>query len=546
MKITMQWLVEQLELPGFRFLAGQAGGAREIGGANMIDNPNTVPWLKQGDLVLTTGFFLQAHPESCEDLVRQLEQNGCAGLGIKLNRYVDRLPETMLRQAQELGFPIVAIPFSSNMEQIFRLIYRNIFQEEQNVNQQFFEQYRNLVDVTLKNQSLPRMVALMQSYLINPVYLLDEQMNLLEYACPDDDDNESGELFTPETVTYVQASHLEQNYPLIRCGVHWHAREVSATFMPLKYRQSLMGYLAIPEANRSLTSQDFELLTNVQPLLCIALLRYLQSGRSTVSPQDEHLLPLFTDSAMSDSSRRFQCVQQGVLFQCNHLLAQVRLDCKPHLTRGRLFLLHKKLFDQLNQENELCQITKISSESCLLLYFAFPAEQHKGTCEAYALHCCQALLKAAQAEQAVCDIGLSACISGIASLPVCYQQTGQVLELGAKLEPDAHIHAYSAHQVQYLIVSSLSIEQMQAFYDNVLGDLERYDRENHSDLLPLLQVYLDTDQNTKLTAQMLYIHRNTAIYKLKQICMVLGYDIKEPERLYTLQTAFYVKKLRAL
>lgn len=550
MIITIDWLVHQLELPGFRYLAGQIGGGNCISGANMIDNPNTVPWLKQGDLVLSTGYFLQNHPQCCADLIPQLSRNGCAGLGIKLNRYIDSLPEEMRRQAEQLSFPVFAIPFSSNMEQIFRLIYQRIFREERDEQLLIAARYRELVDAALKNQSLPRLLELLQEDLENPVYLTDGQLNCLECCLPGGTTGRETPyntcLLEPSSVNMIQTAQLEQNYPLIRRSVPWRGAERVVTLVPLKNRQTPLGYLLVPEENHPLARRELELLSNAQSLLCVAVLRYLQTGRSAAS-QDDQLLPLFTDHTMSDSRRRFQCVQHGLLFQGNHLLAQVRIKPGKRLSRTQAAQLHKRLFERLELNGSACRVTKISTDQNLLLYFAFPGEERSSVCENCAREICQQFQTLAKEEESLaCTIGLSACCDGVHTLPVCYQQTEQALELGPRLRPEEQLHLYSDYQALYTLASSLSREQLMDFYHRVLGDLERYDLEHNAKLVELLEVYLQTEQNTKLTSELLYIHRNTALYKLRQISELLGYDIKRPERIYTLQTVFYLKKILSL
>jgi DNA-binding PucR family transcriptional regulator len=97
--------IEELELT----LAGGAGGSgRAVRWVHSSELPDPTPWLRGGELLLTTGLPLQPDPGAFVEL---LAGRGLAGLGLGLGFAFDAVPEPAQRAADRLGFPLFAIPY---------------------------------------------------------------------------------------------------------------------------------------------------------------------------------------------------------------------------------------------------------------------------------------------------------------------------------------------------------------------------------------------------------------------------------------------------
>jgi purine catabolism regulator len=62
-----------------------------------------------------------------------------------------------------------------------------------------------------------------------------------------------------------------------------------------------------------------------------------------------------------------------------------------------------------------------------------------------------------------------------------------------------------------------------------------YDQRRGSDLTNTLSVYFDTGANATETADRLFLHRNSLLYRLERIQELTGLDLKEPEARFALQ-----------
>jgi purine catabolism regulator len=107
--ITLQEALDILPQNSIKLLTGEKNLHRIVTGVTLIETPDVRDWVKGGELLLTTGYIYKDSPEQLLDLIKQLHQKKAAALGIKLNRYLDYVPEKILAKARELGFPVFAI-----------------------------------------------------------------------------------------------------------------------------------------------------------------------------------------------------------------------------------------------------------------------------------------------------------------------------------------------------------------------------------------------------------------------------------------------------
>lgn len=78
------------------------------------------------------------------------------------------------------------------------------------------------------------------------------------------------------------------------------------------------------------------------------------------------------------------------------------------------------------------------------------------------------------------------------------------------------------------------------FVEDTLGSLLRYDEENGTDYIQILQTFFANECSSIQTATALYFHKNTMTYKLNKIREILGYDILKNENRMRIMVSFYI------
>lgn len=125
-----------------RLVAGNRGLNRIIRSVSIMDTPDT-SWLKRGDLLLTTGYVFKDDTDVQIKLVQKMAKRDCAGLAIKVKRFLSSTPDAMIREANRLNLPLLEIPFDLALSDLLiiltrEILHREIFFNEQTRKKEFF------------------------------------------------------------------------------------------------------------------------------------------------------------------------------------------------------------------------------------------------------------------------------------------------------------------------------------------------------------------------------------------------------------------------
>lgn len=93
-----------------RVLAGTTGLDRRVQRLNVMTVPDIVRWIKDHELLLTTGYPLPKEPQELVKLLTELDARGVAAVGVKYGSYGPGIPPEALDAADTLGLPIIDIP----------------------------------------------------------------------------------------------------------------------------------------------------------------------------------------------------------------------------------------------------------------------------------------------------------------------------------------------------------------------------------------------------------------------------------------------------
>src|SRR5437588_4733429 len=107
MELTVESLIEEL---GLELAAGQESAAANVRWVHSTELPDPTPWLRGGELLLTTGIQL-TEPKVQRDLIERLADHRIAGLGFGTGFAHRRLPAALLTAARKRDFPVFEVPY---------------------------------------------------------------------------------------------------------------------------------------------------------------------------------------------------------------------------------------------------------------------------------------------------------------------------------------------------------------------------------------------------------------------------------------------------
>lgn len=125
------------------------------------------------------------------------------------------------------------------------------------------------------------------------------------------------------------------------------------------------------------------------------------------------------------------------------------------------------------------------------------------------------------------------------SLPKTYRIVLRMLRLAVRADMTPMF--YDRLEVKKLILAVDDISLLESIYNENLKKLEVYDRDNGTDYMSFLRLYLKYDGSVQRIAQETFVHRNTINYQLAKIKKILGNNLKTFEERFKIILAFEVR-----
>lgn len=140
-------------------------------------------------------------------------------------------------------------------------------------------------------------------------------------------------------------------------------------------------------------------------------------------------------------------------------------------------------------------------------------------------------------------IGISQEFFELTEIRRYYHQAEKALRYGESLDRKNTKHPlYYFHD--YTLVEMLSIcgknETLLDFCNEKILQLMRYDQKMHTNYFPTLYEYVENCFNVRRTAEALFIHKNTLIYRIDKIKKIINYDFTDSWENFTLYLSFRI------
>lgn len=136
----------------------------------------------------------------------------------------------------------------------------------------------------------------------------------------------------------------------------------------------------------------------------------------------------------------------------------------------------------------------------------------------------------------------SSTLTGCANVNTAYKQAAAAMKYGSRLSPGDEAYYYRDYYIYHMIDSYsqyFSLEKMYVQKLALFRDAGSYQNSN----LYLLRTYLTNERNISQTAKLLYMHRNSVIYRIARIREALDMDLDDPDVRLRLLISFKILEL---
>lgn len=134
--------------------------------------------------------------------------------------------------------------------------------------------------------------------------------------------------------------------------------------------------------------------------------------------------------------------------------------------------------------------------------------------------------------------GFSNPFNGLYKFLDYYKQSFLALTIGQKDRPHHWIHFFSENNFGYILQKITEDFPAEELVSPIYERLADYDNTQGTEYVRTLQTYLNCNMNVVQTANLLFIHRATMIYRIKRICEIGKTDLKDKSELLHLGLTF--------
>ncbi len=558
---------EALGLGGLRrgeVLAGSSGLDRTITWVKVLESPDTISWLAEGELLLTVAFAIKDDQAAQRDLMRNLAAVGSSGLVIKPERYLPEIPAEMLGQADEYGIPLIRIPQDVSYLEIMAPILERIINAQNVQLRRSIEIHRQFTHLALDGQGLDAIVHTLGELVESSVTLEDASFHLLaSHSVPGvTDAHRQQTLEQHGTPLNVQrASAIKTMLEEVVQGRS--PRKVPAfpdlgltaprIITPVLAGRECLGYLSIidhPQHHEDLALMAIE---HAATVLALEMIKQREVAEAEDRVRGELVDDLLNGTYGDEANVQRRARHLRYDLSVPHLLLVVDVDHFGRFIRerqydeGRVILLKQKLLQLVvgvTRRQYPKQLVAAHSDSVIVLVpqAAVPKEvSNEGTGDALAHKIREAVADS--------ELGLTVSVSvgRLCRKPEDFRpaflEAQRALDLMVRFGKREQVINYDRLGVYRLLAQVEDRAGLEAFAGRVLGPLSAYDKARGTPLLKTLEVYLQRHGNLRQSARELHIHLNTLHYRLRRISEVTGMDLKDADVRLDLLLALRVRAL---
>ncbi|PLT33110.1 PucR family transcriptional regulator [Bacillus sp. V5-8f] len=527
--ITLREIMNMPCLSRAQVIAGASGIDRHVSSVTVTDVPDFYQWLRGNEFILTTGFAFQGNAESLVKSIPFLKEANVSGLGIKFNRYLTQLPDTVATVADELGVPIISIPYECSWTDIINPIMTEIINLQAAQLERSNHIRKQLIEQVLGHGGLLEIARLLVNFVQNPVAIIDLASNQLFSSYSNmpiltGTDPVSG-LYLPgkdEALTVIQEipkiSRIRGSNPRV--------------IVPIEALHTKTGYIVLLEKNRPFCPEDIIPLEQATIVAALEIEKMEEHRKAKRNLRHNLLRQMFEDDSFSYNMAKMSFQEVGWELGEHYVVTAIDIHIEPknpaHPMRS---IWEIKEYILRNFSRLFTSGVIIGLDGGQRLIVLHPINLERNTNAELDLFTKELksklsyLLKEMGQETAFLNIGTGRFHEGYKGIHIAYKEAIQALTIGLRIFGQDHITHFSELGLYRIFHHEAIRSELELFFQEMLNPLISNQKEN-KELLETLRVFLETGGNYRLTAKKLFLHHNTVRYRIESVEKLCNVDLK--------------------
>ncbi|MGF9976343.1 PucR family transcriptional regulator ligand-binding domain-containing protein [Viridibacillus arvi] len=530
--LTVQNVLKRSLFLETEVVAGANGLQRQVKWTHVLEIPFFDDTIFQGgELILSTGFGFEWRDSSNTSFLLNLIERNASCLCIELGHYFEEIPKEMIEVANEYNFPIIIFKKFVNFVEITQDIHSFIINAHHEKLVELDSISREFHSLSLTTHGLSSIIKLLQQKTeASIVYLPIEGT---PFSIPRLKDNVLEQLLQTIYKEKDQWHDRITNDP----PFEWKLQDHTILLQPVGAMDQIWAYLVMV-LDRKSDEFDFLILDRASLAISQDLLRkhYLDEKRLRLESTwlNDLIYRRINNEEqawgfISLSSKRNSNCYQIVIIDIEDVFQPSSLSLSDEENESAIY--HYSL--KIRSEFEKYSFTPyITSKRNQIIVLAFDLGTTNSSKERI-LKVIDTLLYVRVGESSQIRIGVGRQYQLLLDAHNSLREAQLVLNYRA-FSTSAFYEDLGIFRLIQLIQHD---QDTASFIKDYLSPIIYYDKENGTELLLTLAKYFEFDRSKKLTAQDLYIVRQTLYHRLEKIKMILNFDFEAPENRLNVEIA---------
>ncbi|MBD8005361.1 PucR family transcriptional regulator [Bacillus norwichensis] len=517
-----------------RLVAGQRGGENSIKWVTIVEVLEDIGRLQPGEFLITTGFGLSENEEKLEVFHQLLKSKLLSGIAIYTSFYMKEIPASFIELANENDLPLIEIPTDINFSEITKAILEQIVNNQMHLLEQAENIHRELTNLILNDQSLTEVTERLAQLTSSHIVIFNEFYDTIYSS---DNDN--------LTWNPVNGDEIDISKHLIaslkrESKVNFTFKNHISTVYPIIAKQSCYGWIVMTKPESDWQELDDIAIEQAAPIYAMEFLKKQAIEETQLRIQSNFIEDIFNKNYINERIIIDHGLKLGYDLTLNqsvfHLTFKHPEKIDVNLT-DRLYHLTDQILGQKKKQH-LIQ-TKLNS----IIFLTNVIGETKEETYKHSISLAKDLLKNWTYYFPNVDliIGIGKDYKQVDELGKSAQEAHYAVKLSDLVSKNVNIVHYDDLGMYDLLLEMerSGISLMSIYEQHMSGLLSN----KEIDLIETLDSYFKNNQSIQKAAEELYIHRHTLRYRLNQIEIRTGLDIKSTEDLLKLQLGVMAYKL---
>lgn len=524
--ITVADILEKERFSFLKLINKGANLNREVTTVEATETPDVYNYIPSNTFLITTGMIYKDNQEALCKLIKKLDEISVSALGIKLGRFIDELEPQVIETADRLGFPLVLIPRDMTTGDVFHQLLAYIWDNQNEHLLYALNIQKKFYNLTLKDASIDMLVRSLAHTLKKSVALVDPFGNIIVST------NNLAKNYYKKSIREFVESLSSDRYPtsIIQTKIINSNNEEKFVFMyPIRIANHYPYFLIVFDSKNMIFSLSKMVIEQAALVIAFTLYKNLRASYNLMSVKESFIQEIIKSNNYNDlKENQLLSIgsKHGIKFADSYQIILGTLEDKDIFIKNTLYgeerytLIYNWLDDKIDRNMENCVLFPDKEMSNFIILICGEVKDLEKKLSSY-----RKVLQNTLRLDIIFSVGNK--VAKLEDLRYSYREAQKALLDGTIKNNMDFIKYYKPLEASDLL-RLIPDNELKAFSSYTLKSLASPKDKFEEDLRETLKTYLDFNCDVTKTAEALFIHRNTVLYRIKRCGELLGKDIDDP------------------